>query len=79
MSTGRTGQIFRIAAQLMRPVPVDHARARHRAARLWRLRISLNEEMAIARSRDVNLIVLDELNCLLSLMQLMITHHCPLG
>jgi len=54
-------QFFSIAAQLMRRILVDHARARHRAKRGGGdLRISLNEEMAIAGSRDVNLIVLDE-------------------
>jgi RNA polymerase sigma factor (TIGR02999 family) len=54
-------QFFGVAAQLMRRVLVDHARARHRAKRGGGdLRISLNEEMAIAGSRDVNLIVLDE-------------------
>lgn len=54
-------QFFGIAAQLMRRVLVDRARARHRAKRGGGdLRISLNEEMAIAGSRDVNLIVLDE-------------------
>jgi RNA polymerase sigma factor (TIGR02999 family) len=54
-------QFFGIAAQLMRRILVDHARARHSAKRGGGdLRISLNEEMAIAESRDVSLIVLDE-------------------
>jgi RNA polymerase sigma factor (TIGR02999 family) len=54
-------QFFGIAAQLMRRILVDHARARHRAKRGGGdIRVSLNEEMAIAGRRDVNLIVLDE-------------------
>jgi RNA polymerase sigma factor (TIGR02999 family) len=54
-------QFFGIAAQLMRRILVDHARARGSAKRGGGdLRISLNEEMAIAESRDVSLIVLDE-------------------
>jgi RNA polymerase sigma factor (TIGR02999 family) len=54
-------QFFGIAAQLMRRILVDHARARHRAKRGGGdIRVSLNEGMAIAKSRDVNLIVLDE-------------------
>jgi RNA polymerase sigma factor (TIGR02999 family) len=54
-------QFFGIAAQLMRRILVDHARARRSAKRGGGdLRISLNEEMAIAESRDVSLIVLDE-------------------
>jgi RNA polymerase sigma factor (TIGR02999 family) len=54
-------QFFGIAAQLMRRILVDHARARHRDKRGGGdIRISLNEDLAIAGSRDVNLIVLDE-------------------
>lgn len=54
-------QFFGIAAQLMRRILVDRARARHRAKRGGAdLRISLDEGMAIANSPDVDLMVLDE-------------------
>ena len=54
-------QFFGIAAQLMRRILVDRARARHRAKRGGAdVRVSLNEGMGIAESREVNLIVLDE-------------------
>jgi RNA polymerase sigma factor (TIGR02999 family) len=54
-------QFFGIAAQLMRRVLVDHARARHRAKRGGRnIRISLDEEVAGGRSNDVELIDIDE-------------------
>ncbi len=54
-------QFFGIAAQLMRRILVDHARAKHRAKRGGGdLRMTLNEETTIAKSRSVDLIALDE-------------------
>jgi RNA polymerase sigma factor (TIGR02999 family) len=54
-------QFFGIAAQVMRRILVDRARARHRAKRGGgELRISLNEGIAFAQSKDVNLLALDE-------------------
>jgi RNA polymerase sigma factor (TIGR02999 family) len=54
-------QFFGIAAQLMRRILVDHARARHRAKRGGRnIRISLDEEVAGGTSNDVELIDIDE-------------------
>jgi RNA polymerase sigma factor (TIGR02999 family) len=54
-------QFFGIAAQLMRRVLVDHARARHRAKRGGRnIRISFDEEVAAGRSNYVELIDIDE-------------------
>jgi RNA polymerase sigma factor (TIGR02999 family) len=54
-------QFFGIAAQLMRRILVDHARARHRAKRGGRnIRISLDEEIAGGTSNDVELIDIDE-------------------
>jgi len=54
-------QFFGIVAEMMRHIMVDHARARHRAKRGGvDIRVSLDEGMGIASSRDVNLIVLDE-------------------
>lgn len=52
---------FGIAAQLMRRILVDHARARHRAKRGGgNIRISLDEEVAGGKSRDLELIEIDE-------------------
>ncbi|HJY28469.1 MAG TPA: sigma-70 family RNA polymerase sigma factor [Pyrinomonadaceae bacterium] len=54
-------QFFGIAAQLMRRILVDHARARHRAKRGGQnIRISLDEEVADGRVKDVELIDIDE-------------------
>lgn len=54
-------QFFGIAAQLMRRILVDHARARHRAKRGGgNIRISLDEEIAAGRSNDVEIINIDE-------------------
>jgi RNA polymerase sigma-70 factor, ECF subfamily len=54
-------QFFGIAAQVMRRILVDHARARHRAKRGGRnIRISLDEEVAGGTSNDVELIDIDE-------------------
>jgi RNA polymerase sigma-70 factor (ECF subfamily) len=54
-------QFFGVAAQLMRRILVDRARARHRAKRGGAdIRVSLNEGMAIVDSKDASLIVLDE-------------------
>jgi RNA polymerase sigma factor (TIGR02999 family) len=54
-------QFFGIAAQLMRRILVDHARARHRAKRGGRnIRISLDEEIESGGSNDVELINIDE-------------------
>ncbi len=54
-------QFFGIAAQLMRRILVDHARAKHRAKRGGgNLRMTLNEATTIAKSRSIDLIALDE-------------------
>ncbi len=54
-------QFFGIAAQLMRRILVDHARARHRAKRGGQnIRVSLDEEVASAGSNEVELIDMDE-------------------
>ena len=52
---------FGIAAQLMRRILVDHARAKHRAKRGGAdLRVTLDEATAVARDREVDLVSLDE-------------------
>src|SRR5512138_1664377 len=54
-------QFFGIAAQLMRRILVDHARARHRAKRGGgNIRISLHEEVAGSTNNEVELIDIDE-------------------
>jgi len=54
-------QFFGIAAQLMRRILVDHARARHRAKRGGgNIRISLDEAILGARSNEVELIDVDD-------------------
>ena len=54
-------QFFGVAAQLMRRILVDHARTRHRAKRGGgNIRVSLDEEVAGARSNDVDLIDIDD-------------------
>lgn len=53
-------QFFGIAAQLMRRILVDHARAKHRAKRGGRdIRVTLDEAMAIAANQEIDLIALD--------------------
>jgi RNA polymerase sigma factor (TIGR02999 family) len=52
---------FGIAAQLMRRILVDHARAKHRAKRGGAdLRVTLNEATAVTKSREIDLVALDE-------------------
>jgi len=53
-------QFFGIAAQLMRRILVDHARSKQRAKRGGGdFRVTLDEAMAIAPDREVDLIALD--------------------
>lgn len=53
-------QFFGIAAQLMRRILVDHARAKQRAKRGGGdLRITLDEGMALAANREIDLVALD--------------------
>ena len=53
-------QFFGIAAQLMRRILVDHARAKHRAKRGGRdIRVTLDEAVAIAANQEIDLIALD--------------------
>lgn len=53
-------QFFGIAAQLMRRILVDHARTKHRAKRGGGdLRVTLDEAMAIAANREIDLVALD--------------------
>ena len=53
-------QFFGIAAQLMRRILVDHARAKHRAKRGGRdVRVTLDDAMAIAANQEIDLIALD--------------------
>ena len=54
-------QFFAVAAQMMRRILVSHARARNAAKRGGtQQHITLDEDMALAPSRDVNLLALDE-------------------
>lgn len=53
-------QFFGIAAQLMRRILVDHARAKHRGKRGgWDVRVTLDEAVAIAANQEIDLIALD--------------------
>jgi RNA polymerase sigma-70 factor, ECF subfamily len=53
-------QFFGIAAQLMRRILVDHARAKHRAKRGGRdVRVTLDDAVAIAANQEIDLIALD--------------------
>ena len=53
-------QFFGIAAQLMRRILVDHARAKHRAKRGGRdVRVTLDDALAIAANQEIDLIALD--------------------
>ena len=52
---------FGIAAQLMRRILVDHARAKHREKRGGAdLRVSLDDAMMMTKGRDIDLVTLDE-------------------
>ena len=54
-------QFFGIAAQMMRRILVSHARTRHAAKRGGgETMITLDEDLAAAPGRDVNLLALDE-------------------
>lgn len=54
-------QFFAVAAQMMRRILVSHARARHAAKRGGGAqRIGLDEAVAVAPERDVNLLAVDE-------------------
>jgi RNA polymerase sigma factor (TIGR02999 family) len=60
---------FGAAAQIIRRLLVDHARARHRLKRGGdALHIALNEEISVAASADVDVVALD--NALIRLAQL---------
>ena len=50
---------FGIAAQMMRRILVDHARARNAAKRGEGLKVTLDERMALAEARDLDVIALD--------------------
>ena len=50
---------FGVAAQMMRRILVDHARARQAAKRGDGLRVTLDEGMAIAEARNLDVLVLD--------------------
>jgi len=52
-------QFFGVACQMMRRILVDHARARL-ARKRAALRVELTEDVALAPSRDVELLALDE-------------------
>jgi RNA polymerase sigma factor (TIGR02999 family) len=52
---------FAVAAQAIRRILVDHARARHRAKRGGGLeRVRLDEDVAVLEERDLDLVALDE-------------------
>ena len=54
-------QFFGIAAQLMRRILVDHARARHRAKRGGSdIRVSLTDATSVTKEPDLDLVELDE-------------------
>ena len=50
---------FGIAAQMMRRILVDHARARNAVKRGEGLKVTLDERMALAEARDLDVIALD--------------------
>jgi RNA polymerase sigma factor (TIGR02999 family) len=50
---------FGIAAQMMRRILVDHARARHAAKRGDGLKVTLDEGMALAEAQSLDVLVLD--------------------
>jgi RNA polymerase sigma factor (TIGR02999 family) len=51
---------FAVAARLMRQILVDHARSRRAAKRDYRCKISLEEEVALPQTRDLDLLALDD-------------------
>src|SRR6266550_362751 len=54
-------QFFGIAAQLMRRILVDHARAKHRAKRGGQgIRVSLTDATSVTKDPDLDLVQLDE-------------------
>jgi RNA polymerase sigma factor (TIGR02999 family) len=54
-------QFFGIAAQLMRRILVDHARSKQAVKRGGEdVKLQLDEAMIVGRSKDVNLVALDE-------------------
>ena len=54
-------QFFGIAAQLMRRILVDHARAKHRAKRGGSdIRVSLTDATSVTKNPDLDLVELDE-------------------
>src|SRR5262245_28935785 len=54
-------QFFGIAAQLMRRILVDHARAKHRAKRGGSdIRVSLTDATSVTKEPDLDLVQLDE-------------------
>ena len=54
-------QFFGIAAQLMRRILVDHARAKHRAKRGGsNIKVSLTDAMALTKDPNQNLLEIDE-------------------
>ncbi len=54
------GHFFAVAAQLMRRIMVDHARARNAAKRGGGVRIGLDESAAVTETRADELVALDE-------------------
>lgn len=55
------GQFFGVAAQMMRRILVDHARAHKMAKRSGRLvRVTLDERLGPSVTPDVNVLALDE-------------------
>jgi RNA polymerase sigma factor (TIGR02999 family) len=50
---------FGVAAQMMRRILVDHARARNAAKRGDGMKVTLDEGMAIAEGRNLNVLMLD--------------------
>lgn len=53
------GQFFGVAAQLMRRILVDHARARSAAKRRRGLRVTLSDDLAASAAPDVDILALD--------------------
>lgn len=53
-------QFFGLAAQLMRQVLVDHARARNAAKRDGGIRLTLQDALSFSKKRSVDLIALDD-------------------
>jgi RNA polymerase sigma-70 factor (ECF subfamily) len=53
-------QFFGVAAQIMRRILVDYARERHAAKRPGGVRVTLDDNMGIARPIDCELLMLDE-------------------